>query len=126
MNQTPHEHTVFRWIVAAHPDSSTLFQVNVSSCLTYCQVVQEGHICTASLTEPPDELHTRSSLRLHQSVFTAILHRVDLAVEIDEGGASHSAHRGGGFTPDGDAETQVEPSKTRRHLTRTSSSPPQV
>lgn len=46
-------------------------------------------------------------MRLHQTVRAAIRDRVDSAEEVDDGGASHSAHDSGSKAPDGDEKRQM-------------------
>lgn len=88
----------------AYLHSSTLFQRNVHTRLAQPedQVVQKHHILTASLQETCQQLKLGASLRLDQTVHTAIRDSLDSALERDDCEASHSATVE--LAPDGDGK----------------------
>lgn len=77
-----------------YPNSSTLFHIDCHIRVLHREfkVVQKWHIQTASFPETSQQFKSGASLRLHQTVDTAIRDGVDSTIEVNNRGACHRAH----------------------------------
>ena len=93
ITQTLNSVLVQLWLQAPHPDSSALFQVDVNTWSSQVNrhTVQEAHVFTPPLLEVGQHVEIRDWWRGQHRVRTPIPNKVHMAVDVDDGGANHSA-----------------------------------
>lgn len=64
---------------------------NAGPVQNQCHTVQKGHVFTSTFPEVPQNMEVWDWWSQDQRVWTPILNRVNLAVEVNDSGASHSA-----------------------------------